>query len=97
MAELLSDSEITTALSSVPDWQRSGDSITRSTDLPSFAAAITAVTRVGFFAEAADHHPDIDIRWRTVTFTLSTHAAGGLTARDFALAEQIDTVLAAAV
>ncbi|HWD01260.1 MAG TPA: 4a-hydroxytetrahydrobiopterin dehydratase [Amycolatopsis sp.] len=97
MAELLNDSEITTALSSVPDWNRSGDSITRSAELPSFAAAIVAVTRVGFYAEAADHHPDIDIRWRTVTFTLSTHALGGLTSRDFALARQIDAVLAAAV
>ncbi|QRP47239.1 4a-hydroxytetrahydrobiopterin dehydratase [Amycolatopsis sp. FDAARGOS 1241] len=97
MAELLSDSEVTSALSAAPDWQLDGASIVRTADLPSFAAAIAAVTRVGFFAEAADHHPDIDVRWRTVTFRLSTHSAGGLTAKDFALAGQIDQVLAAAV
>ncbi|WP_084220037.1 4a-hydroxytetrahydrobiopterin dehydratase [Spirillospora albida] len=45
-------------------------------------------------AEDADHHPDIDIRWRTVTFALSTHSAGGLTVRDFDLAAVIDGIAA---
>jgi 4a-hydroxytetrahydrobiopterin dehydratase len=47
------------------------------------------VNRVADLAEAADHHPDIDIRYSRVTLVLSTHDAGGLTARDFALAEKI--------
>ncbi|MEW2501637.1 4a-hydroxytetrahydrobiopterin dehydratase [Amycolatopsis sp. CA-161197] len=92
MAQLLSDSEISSALATVPDWRRSGDSITRTVDLPSFPDAVTFVVRVGYLAEAADHHPDIDIRWRTVTLTLSTHSAGGLTSKDFALAAQIDSL-----
>jgi 4a-hydroxytetrahydrobiopterin dehydratase len=52
------------------------------------------VMAVGQLAEAADHHPDIDIRWRTLSFRLSTHSAGGLTEKDFALAREIDGLLA---
>ncbi len=43
-------------------------------------------------AEDLDHHPDIDIRWTSITFSLSTHAAGGVTERDFKLAERIDAL-----
>jgi 4a-hydroxytetrahydrobiopterin dehydratase len=64
-------------------------------ELASFPQAIEVVNRVADLAEAADHHPDIDIRWRTLTFRLSTHSAGGLTEKDFDLASQIDAVLAA--
>ena len=55
--------------------------------------AIAFVTQVGFLAEAANHHPDIDIRWRKVTLVLTTHDAGGLSAKDFDLAAQIDEIL----
>jgi 4a-hydroxytetrahydrobiopterin dehydratase len=48
---------------------------------------------VAFLAEAASHHPDIDIRWRKVSLALTTHDAGGLTAKDFELAAQIDEIL----
>jgi 4a-hydroxytetrahydrobiopterin dehydratase len=48
---------------------------------------------VGVLAEAAQHHPDIIIRWNKVTLNLVTHDAGGLTEKDFALAQQIDTAL----
>ena len=48
-------------------------------------------------AEAADHHPDLDIRWRTVSFTLSTHSEGGITAKDVMLARQIDQEVNAVV
>jgi 4a-hydroxytetrahydrobiopterin dehydratase len=47
---------------------------------------------VGALAEEADHHPDIDIRWRTVHLVLVTHDAGGLTELDLALARAIDTL-----
>jgi 4a-hydroxytetrahydrobiopterin dehydratase len=58
--------------------------------------AISVVDAVAIAAEAADHHPDIDIRWRNLTFRLSTHDAGGrVTARDIALAHQIDAIIAA--
>ncbi|MFF0542855.1 4a-hydroxytetrahydrobiopterin dehydratase [Nocardia thailandica] len=95
MADLLSDPEITIALATLPDWSRDGDSITRTYKAPSFLDGIEAVRRVGAAAEAADHHPDIDIRWRTLTFTLSTHSAGGLTGKDVDLAHTIDGLLSA--
>lgn len=70
----------------------SGKAIRRTYELPTFRVALAFVGWVGELAEAADHHPDIDIRWKCVALTLSTHSAGGLTAKDFALARQIDHV-----
>ncbi|PYE20759.1 4a-hydroxytetrahydrobiopterin dehydratase [Williamsia limnetica] len=90
MAHLLNESEINQALADLPSWTREGDSLTRTVDCPDFPAAIAFVVRVADVAEAADHHPDIDIRWRKVTFTLSTHSDGGLTGKDTQLAHQID-------
>ncbi len=87
---LLTDDELHTALANLPDWTRSGDSIARTVEAPSFLAGIDLVGRVAAAAEEANHHPDIDIRWRKVTFTLSTHSAGGLTQLDLALAQRID-------
>lgn len=86
----MDEDRISEALQAVPQWRRDGDSITRAVEAPSFLAGIDLVGTVGRAAEAADHHPDIDIRWRTVTFTLSTHSEGGLTEKDFALAREID-------
>lgn len=93
MAELLTDEEISDALTKLPFWQRDGDSITRTAELADFARAMEAVNRVAELAESVNHHPDIDIRWRKVTFRLSTHSAGGLTAKDVSLAEQIDETI----
>ncbi|MFJ2780436.1 4a-hydroxytetrahydrobiopterin dehydratase [Kitasatospora sp. NPDC087315] len=86
----LTEDEITAALAGRPEWSRDGDSIVRTADAPDFPAAIRVVAAVAEAAEAMDHHPDIDIRWRTLHFALSTHSAGGLTALDFALAGRID-------
>jgi 4a-hydroxytetrahydrobiopterin dehydratase len=94
---VMDDSEISGALERFPHWRREGDAITRAVEAPSFLEGIELVTAVARAAEAADHHPDIDIRWRTVTFTLSTHSEGGVTARDFALAEEIDDLVSRAV
>lgn len=91
---LLTETEIAAALDSLPDWHRSGDALTRTVRAASFPAGIDLVRRVAEAAEAANHHPDIDIRWRKVTFTLSTHAVGGLTALDVALAREIDRLAA---
>ncbi|GAB2780422.1 4a-hydroxytetrahydrobiopterin dehydratase [Amycolatopsis magusensis] len=93
MAELLSDQELSEALSHLPRWSRAGDALEATAALPSFPAAIAVVNRVAEIAESVDHHPDIDIRWRTLTFRLWTHSAGGLTAKDTSLAAQIDSVL----
>jgi 4a-hydroxytetrahydrobiopterin dehydratase len=86
----LGDSTITTRLAALTGWARDGDVISREYQCASFADAIAFVVRIGFLAEAANHHPDIDIRWRTVKIALSTHDAGGLTELDFDLAGQID-------
>ncbi|MBF6350691.1 MULTISPECIES: 4a-hydroxytetrahydrobiopterin dehydratase [Nocardia] len=87
---LLTETEITDSLDTLPEWSRAGDAITRTVQASSFLDGIELVRRVAEAAEAANHHPDIDIRWRKVTFTLSTHSAGGLTAQDVALAREID-------
>ena len=94
MAELLDDAAITARLKDLPNWTRDGKEIHRRVKAPSFMAGIDLVGDVARVAEEADHHPDIDIRWRTLTFTLSTHSAGGLTARDFDLAARIDAIVA---
>ena len=96
MADLLDDAAITSALVDLPGWDRDGDSIVRTAELPDFPTAIRVVGEVADDAERADHHPDIDIRWRTLTFRLSTHSAGGLTAKDTALAAEISARVSAA-
>ncbi|SEM12966.1 4a-hydroxytetrahydrobiopterin dehydratase [Streptacidiphilus jiangxiensis] len=93
--DLLSDEQITTGLLALPEWQREGGSIQRTVQAKDFPAAIRIVDAVAVQAEAMDHHPDIDIRWRTLHFTLSTHSAGGLTALDLRLASLIDAAAAA--
>jgi 4a-hydroxytetrahydrobiopterin dehydratase len=92
---LLSDDQRAQARSRFPDWTIDDTQMRRSYDASSFLAGIDLVRRVAEAAEESDHHPDIDIRWRTVGFTLSTHSAGGLTGKDTALAEVIDAQIAA--
>jgi 4a-hydroxytetrahydrobiopterin dehydratase len=79
---LLTEDEITAGLGRVAGWERAGDSITRTVKLGDFRDAILYVGAVAHLAQAANHHPDIAISWNTVTLTLSTHSAGGLTTAD---------------
>jgi 4a-hydroxytetrahydrobiopterin dehydratase len=72
------------------DWERRDDQLVTTVTLHDFAAALAFVNAVGAAAEAANHHPDIDIRWNTVHLALSTHSSGGLTVLDLALAAAID-------
>jgi 4a-hydroxytetrahydrobiopterin dehydratase len=88
--EVLDDSAIQSALRELPGWRREGNQIVKTFQFDSFRSAMIFVSRVADAAEAADHHPDIDIRWNKVTLTLSTHAAGGLTERDTKLAHRIE-------
>ncbi len=91
---LLSDTEIAAGLRDLPDWTHVGAGISRTVEAPSFLAGIDLVRRVAEVAERVNHHPDIDIRWRRVTFTLSTHSEGGITRKDLALADRIDHLAA---
>lgn len=90
------DAELAAALAALPDWTRVDDTIERAVTCASFADAIAFVVRVGFAAEAADHHPDLDVRWRSVRVVLTTHDAGGLSELDFALARTVDAIAATA-
>ena len=92
MATKLSDSEIEARLEDLVDWTRQGDEIRKLFKLASFPGAIGFVTQVAFLAEAAGHHPDIDIRWRKVALALTTHDSGGLTEKDFDLARKFDRI-----
>jgi 4a-hydroxytetrahydrobiopterin dehydratase len=86
----LNASEIKPALASVPEWEKKGSTISRTYQFKDFPAAIRFVDAVAELAEAAWHHPDIDVRWNKVTLTLTTHDSGGLTKKDFVLAQKFD-------
>ena len=88
----LSDADVQAALGALTGWSREGDEIVKSYERPSFADAVAFVVRVGFLAEHSNHHPDLDIRWRTVRVALTSHDEGGLTERDTAMARSIEDV-----
>jgi 4a-hydroxytetrahydrobiopterin dehydratase len=93
-APLLAEPEIAAALASIPEWRREGEELVRTIRCDTFREAIALVSRVADTAEAADHHPDIEINWRRVTFHLTTKASHGLTAKDIAMAATIDSLSA---
>ena len=72
------------------DWVRTDTALTRTFTFASFPDAIAFVTRLGFYAERVNHHPDIDVRYSTVTVTWSTHDVGGLTEKDEAAVTATD-------
>lgn len=86
----LTQSQIDTALATLPDWKLAGPTIRRTYTFEDFKGALKFVNAVGKLAEKAGHHPDIDIRWNKVTLSLTTHSEGGLTAKDPALAAECD-------
>ena len=92
MTELLSHDTVDASLPELAGWARDGDALVKVVEKADFAGALAYVNAVAALAEAADHHPEIDIRWNTVTLALSTHSAGGLTAKDLDMAAQIDAV-----
>ena len=95
MPQLLSDDQVRTALVQLDGWEGDTTAIRRTAVLPSFEAAIEVVRQVGGAAEELDHHPDIDIRWRTLHFACSTHSDNGVTGKDTDLAARIDAIVAA--
>jgi 4a-hydroxytetrahydrobiopterin dehydratase len=88
----LTEDEISGGLQNLSNWSLSADrtSISAQFELADFVAALDLVNQVGHEAEQRGHHPDIDIRWNTVTLVLSTHSEGGLTAADLGLAQRIN-------
>ena len=90
MPDLLGPDDLARALADMPGWEGDPASLRRTVQAPDFPTAIRLVDAVAEDAEAMDHHPDMDIRWRNVTFVLSTHSAGGVTANDTELARRID-------
>lgn len=92
MAELLTDDQIDAALRiHLPEWKVYEGALVRSVVKPTFMDGIRLVATVAQLAESMNHHPDIDIRWRTITFRVSSHEAGGITEDDLVLARHIDT------
>ncbi|PSR15630.1 4a-hydroxytetrahydrobiopterin dehydratase [filamentous cyanobacterium CCP3] len=92
MAALLSDRDIQAQLSQLPDWSLDGKTITCTRTFKDFVAAVEFVNQLVEPAEAAGHHPDLQISYNRVTISLSTHDAGGLTEKDFAMAKTISTL-----
>lgn len=92
---LLRQEEISPLLAAHPEWTGGAEHLTRVFKARDFLAGIAVVDKVAAIAEEMNHHPDIDIRWTTLRFRLSTHSAGGVTALDLDLARQIERVLAA--
>lgn len=90
MAELLEEEEIEQRLDELGDWERDGKQIVKVFEFGDFTTSIKFVNDVANLAERYDHHPDIDIRYNRVTLGLSTHSEGGLTARDFDVAGEIE-------
>ncbi len=92
MAALLSADAVQAQLNQLPDWSLKGQVITCTRTFKNFIAAVDFVNRLVEPAEAAGHHPDLSISYNKVVIELSTHDAGGLTEKDFALAQTISAI-----
>ncbi|MFI7443373.1 4a-hydroxytetrahydrobiopterin dehydratase [Nonomuraea indica] len=86
--------DIDDKLAGMPEWRREGEEIRRTVTAPDFPTAIRIVDEIAVRAEELNHHPDIDIRWRTLHLALTTHDKGRLTDMDFTLAAEIDRIVA---
>ena len=86
----LSPSEITDRLKDLPGWRLDNGAIVRDYQTDGWPTTLMLVNAIGFFAEAADHHPDLAVSWGKVQVKLWTHSAGGVTASDMELAQLIE-------
>ena len=91
----LDESEADHELGSLPQWTRDGEVIERITVFPTFTDAIRAVDAIALIAEELNHHPDVDIRWRTVRLAMTTHDVDGLSTLDIEAARRIDACIGA--
>jgi 4a-hydroxytetrahydrobiopterin dehydratase len=92
MAGVLDDKQIQDALTGRPEWELRDGALVRQVHAVDFLSGIRLVDEVAVVAESLNHHPDIDIRYRDVTFRLVTHSAGGVTDKDLEMAGRIDEV-----
>jgi 4a-hydroxytetrahydrobiopterin dehydratase len=88
----LPQKEVSIALKTVPNWSKRALIIRRTFRFKDFLKSIEFVNRVARKAQKANHHPDIDIRYDQVTLALTTHDEGGLTEKDFSLAQECDEI-----
>ncbi len=86
----MTEEQVLGALKGVPDWTETGGQIHRTYQFKDFVEAMKHVNAMAAYAESVQHHPDMLIRWNKVTLTVSTHDAGGITEKDFALAAKAD-------
>jgi 4a-hydroxytetrahydrobiopterin dehydratase len=93
MPARLSPDEVAAALQELPEWSGDENGIRRTVELESFRAAVEAIGSIADVAEEMDHHPDIDLRWRTLHLAVVSHSAGGVTSNDVELARRIDQLL----
>jgi 4a-hydroxytetrahydrobiopterin dehydratase len=89
----LSPDELAAALHGLPHWSGGEDGLRRTVEFPGFRDAVAAIVAIADVAEELDHHPDIDLRWRTLHLTLVSHSAGGVTDLDLQLARRIDALV----
>jgi 4a-hydroxytetrahydrobiopterin dehydratase len=89
----LSQDQVFAALQDLPNWSGDADGLRRTVELPSFRDAVAAIDSIADVAEEMDHHPDIDLRWRTLHLSVVSHSAGGVTDNDVQLARRIDALL----
>ena len=94
-ASRLSPDDVAAALRDLPLWSGGEDGIERTLELPSFRAAVEAISVIADVAEQLDHHPDMDLRWTKVRVAVVTHSAGGLTDLDLDLARRVDLLVPA--
>ncbi len=88
MSRLLDSEEVDRQLRDLPGWRREQSSLRAAYEAPDFRAAVRLITQIADEAEQMDHHPDVDLRWRTVALRCSTHSAGGITQLDVELAHR---------
>jgi len=84
------DTQIAEQLKALPGWRHEGGALRRTYKTDGWPTTLMLVNAIGFYAEAADHHPDLEVHWGSVSVALSTHSAGGITAKDVALAKQVE-------
>jgi 4a-hydroxytetrahydrobiopterin dehydratase len=89
----LSPDDVSRALAALPLWSGDADGLRRTVELPSFRDAVAALVAIADVAEEMDHHPDVDLRWRTLHLALVSHSEGGVTELDLELARRIDALL----